>query len=790
MGGQHHLSVAGKLLYLGLILTWATGLVFVGQPVRAAQAGDVVFKDITVNSFEDRLGNDNQCTLREAIISANKNSRSGSKSRECAAGSSTLQDRIILPQGDYIVTRLDNGKEDSGSTGDFDILGSLTIQAGGPGIEIVGASGDRVFHVLAGSLSLSNVTVRGGKHSGDGGGIYNAANLTLIGVTLTGNHAGGSGGGIFNASGGTLTVTNSTISGNTANQDGGGLFNLGTATLNNVTITANVADANGDGSGNGGGTASPAGTLTASNSILGGNSDASPLTKHMDCSGSLVSGGYTLIQDVNGCAISGDTGTLVTGVDDLLLGPLTDNQGPTPTHALLTDSPAIDSGNPAAPGGGNGACELTDQRGTYRPHGEACDIGALEAGNPNASVLIRVTSDETITTVTGRLDGTPKTTFTVQLYEYVGVVPLASCSQSAEWAPVGDPIQVTTDENGDIIFDEDVLNAYIDRGKYVVARTIDPANFISENSRCVRVGAGNDSWPYAFELFSPGSADDTIDLPGQSRWYKFLVEPDSRVIVTLTGLPANYDLTLYKDIQAVFSNDIASALNPDDLLRLGAEFAPEAFTPDAFTADVFSPESFTPEAFTPEAFTPESFTPEAFTPESFTPEAFTPEAFTPEAFTPDAFTPEAFTPESFTPEAFTPEAFTPESFTPEAFTSAQTRSLIAISAFDGLVGEGIRLNTWDNGGYFYARVRGRNGAFDPQKPFHLEVQQVTGLCAGVSEADLPQSDLVANGSDYKTLILTNPGRLAGSDEFAGALQNFAEVVDGVVVDVEQDSRVQ
>ena len=52
------------------------------------------------------------------------------------------------------------------------------------------------------------------------------------------------------------------------------------------------------------------------------------------------------------------------------LGPLADNGGPTQTHALLDDSPAINAGDAAS-------CPLTDQRGQKRSDGK-CDIGAYE----------------------------------------------------------------------------------------------------------------------------------------------------------------------------------------------------------------------------------------------------------------------------------------------------------------------------------------------------------------------------------------------------------------------------
>jgi hypothetical protein len=57
-----------------------------------------------------------------------------------------------------------------------------------------------------------------------------------------------------------------------------------------------------------------------------------------------------------------------------VLGPLQDNGGPTPTHALLVGSPAIDAGDPAV-------LRSLDQRGTVRGFfARPTDIGAFEAG--------------------------------------------------------------------------------------------------------------------------------------------------------------------------------------------------------------------------------------------------------------------------------------------------------------------------------------------------------------------------------------------------------------------------
>ncbi|GBD27092.1 hypothetical protein HRbin30_02436 [bacterium HR30] len=97
-------------------------------------------------------------------------------------------------------------------------------------------------------------------------------NLTLRNVTVKSGCADGSfpanfGGGILN--GGTVTATNSIISGNSANFAGGGIFNNGgTLTITNSTISSNSATRFA-----GGGIFNEfGGTLTITNSTISGNS--------------------------------------------------------------------------------------------------------------------------------------------------------------------------------------------------------------------------------------------------------------------------------------------------------------------------------------------------------------------------------------------------------------------------------------------------------------------------------------------------------------------------------------
>jgi CSLREA domain-containing protein len=221
------------------------------------------------------------------------------------------------------------------------------------------------------TINISNSTLSFNTAPG-GGALSNESGVGVISSitesTLSGNQAS-AGGAILNYSG-TIIITNSTISGNQASSLAGGIENESptpSIIMNNVTIAFNL----------GGGYL---GTLTIGNSIIAGNTIAGV---EADCSTDGESGpaylslGYNLIQDPTGCLLTGDTGTNITGVSPGL-GALTSNGGSTQTIALLPGSPAIDAGNPTAPGSGESACAITDQRGFFRPQDTRCDIGAFE----------------------------------------------------------------------------------------------------------------------------------------------------------------------------------------------------------------------------------------------------------------------------------------------------------------------------------------------------------------------------------------------------------------------------
>ncbi|MDQ6626200.1 MAG: hypothetical protein M3Y69_08715, partial [Verrucomicrobiota bacterium] len=154
----------------------------------------------------------------------------------------------------------------------------------------------RAFNIVAGSVSISNLTIAKGSvagvdgadggnqtpavagGSGEGGGILNNGTLTLSNCTVSGNSCSGGRGGSGNSAPG------STFRSGAAGGEGigAGISNNGTLTMRNCTVTGNTAVGGPGGAGTGsaagaGGSArgsgvASSGALTMTNCTINGNS--------------------------------------------------------------------------------------------------------------------------------------------------------------------------------------------------------------------------------------------------------------------------------------------------------------------------------------------------------------------------------------------------------------------------------------------------------------------------------------------------------------------------------------
>jgi hypothetical protein len=240
--------------------------------------------------------------------------------------------------------------------------GSATVQAGAGGL----------------ANNLGRMTVTDCLISGNiGSGVQTNGSLVMTGTTVAGNVGDFLGGGLF-VGYGDAQVTNCTFSGNADREAGGGIaiYGLTTLELTSVTITGNTAlGTNTSFTGGGGLFLLPNSNEYAvvRNTLIAGNSSA---TTSPDVHGTVISLGYNLVGAADGSTgwRSNDVLGTASAPIDAVLGPLQDNGGPTPTHALLFGSPAILRGDPALGGS-------PDQRGTPRVHSGVnppVDVGAFD----------------------------------------------------------------------------------------------------------------------------------------------------------------------------------------------------------------------------------------------------------------------------------------------------------------------------------------------------------------------------------------------------------------------------
>lgn len=384
---------------------------------------------------------DNDCSLREAVIEANR------------AGNPSPAIITFNIDGVFQLTR--QGEDNVADRGDLDLRRPMVIVGNDAGNTVISGNDiDRVFHIIGGAdVTLMNLTIREGTPAGfynygggiameydppDGGRIiFDYPKATLIAVDMRGNHVDGStavggaianidgtliieqssigpnnrsgrnAGGIYN--GRYLKIFNSTISGNRAEDKGGGLMNYaqGSTFLEHVTMSDNHA-ANFGGLVNLASQSGLTGDISIKASIVGGNH--SPLER--DCGnasdgtqfGTTSDSGYNRVgsnRGTGGCPRIASTTEMIMGpIDEVIQPNLTRGGNGVYYHALVSNGVAVDI-IPVGPCGS----PAYDQRNVARPldgNGDdtyACDAGAVEGAErlqlvPIGAPFIDVLADD------------------------------------------------------------------------------------------------------------------------------------------------------------------------------------------------------------------------------------------------------------------------------------------------------------------------------------------------------------------------------------------------------------
>jgi hypothetical protein len=253
--------------------------------------------------------------------------------------------------------------------------------------------------------------------------------------------------------------------------------------------------------------------------------------------------------------------------------------------------------------------------------------------------------------------------------------------------------------------------------------------------------------------------EQAIAFPGEGLWYDFAIDPGEQVQVSLSNLPADYNVDLFSDIATTFQSEASST---PDLAALGAESSASAFSASAFSASAFSASAFSASAFSASAFSASAFSASAFSASAFSASAFSGSGFS------------------------------------TAYSDAQINSLVAESTEPGAVDKSVTADTWNDTGNFYVYISANNGAYS-SLPFDLSVT-TSGSTCGQSLDTNTTPTMSGAGTSYSTVIVENTavmdaryptaeGILDGTDGELDALAT-APGVNGVVVDVSQDPTVQ
>lgn len=197
---------------------------------------------------------DQDCSLREAVIDANKTAEA---------------DKITLPDGSYKFTLF--GNDDSGQLGDLDVATEIEI-VGNPdfisNVTIDGQGQSRVFDVfnVAGKLTLRNLKITGG-NSNNGACIlvtaHGSITLSNVGIFLCKATEYGGAIALFGANNSTISKTAITISSSDTN--GGAVW------VNNSTLTIDNSQMNSNSAFNGGAIAFQDATVSITASSFNGN---------------------------------------------------------------------------------------------------------------------------------------------------------------------------------------------------------------------------------------------------------------------------------------------------------------------------------------------------------------------------------------------------------------------------------------------------------------------------------------------------------------------------------------
>jgi hypothetical protein len=265
-------------------------------------------------------------------------------------------------------------------------------------------------------------------------------------------------------------------------------------------------------------------------------------------------------------------------------------------------------------------------------------------------------NDDGGVSVEGVMHGSPNQTYRIQ-FSTATACSAGRTPGGVITTPAGPVIEIATDASGDAFIGHGIaipLDA-----KYLTARVTEYRSATTPEviwtplgdtgyGPCIVVSDPNESWPTAAPIATGGTGvSQFVDDIGRSRWYRFEVQPGSRVRVTLDGLPKDYDVYLFRDILQAY-------LAGGSLLEQSASYAPPSYAPPSYAPPSYAPDSLAPPSYAPPSYAPPSYAPPSYAPPSYAPPSYAPPSYAPPSYAPPSYAAATWAPPSYAPPSYAP----------------------------------------------------------------------------------------------------------------------------------------
>ena len=622
----------------------------------------------------------------------------------------------------------------------------------------------------SGSCPSNHITVNGGK---GGGNLFDALTITAAaegswvkGVTLT--NFGGNGVVIEGAG---LSAIGSVVQGNTITNNAGSGVVIGSP--------ANPADGN---------------------EVLNNTIDA-------NCGSGVLIYGFEVSESITADQIAGN---------DILGNTITNNGFcGTDFHYGTPDGVTIPSGqnNQIVDNDFSGnegqpidlAGDGTSDNDLYDPDGEANlqqNYPNLQTAIPTEPIPGLVVNNES--EISGWLFSEPNKTYTIHFYSSSSCKPqnltllqvkapdgsVVSGLQVGDTAAMNDPVP----GDGAINFVTKSVEPLLIQN-FILATATDEYNNTSEFSRCLEVNYANIVYTRAVEVSNGASLSQSLNHPGEVRWFKMNAQAFSKINVHVTqNGPADgidFDVVGFKDIGKALADstgtvdlnalDAQAVTDAFDSAKMNGAYINPPFVNEVNYAGAYINGAYINGAYINEALYSADLYAGAYINGAYINGAYINGAYINGAYINGAYINGAYINGAYINPAYNTGAYINGAYiNGNAYTAAMISSVLTASANDGQEPEEMGMFTFNNPGTYYVRVQAKNGVFNPDIKFNVSFDIEGGVCDNITEDFGLGRFQQAVDQDYEALVLVDYDRMglpagsAGSTTLENALATLVD----------------